>query len=839
MAKSSEVLRFSQLQSVVDVTFLAELSELKLNVWKLSENPVEIAGYFSPNRYDSVPARLQLDVSSLRPSATSRLDCHAAPGRLLLFNTMEGFRGCDKQKVLREAAEAIWSDISSGAAEAEPWRLCRFLLLVHGDLKHYKFHYWFAFPVLKPPAPFALDTPPTILSAAFPASAVELISSACAAWRHPAAVRAADTYADASSPPLDTYTNPASSVAEVLARTPTPFWLLSSSDDDFSDDVAAHPLSVWAELLQQRDSTAAPSRGIPLDSSGGSGETGRGEGPSCGDGGRTARRHVLLVFSDASNQVLHPGWQLRNMLLMAAARWRLRHLKVLCLRESSRGGGRLDPQRSMMLSVTLPDIDPDSWPPLSTPASATATAAATQSTAVLRCPDAVGWEANSQGKLLPRVLDLGPHLRPEAQAEQAVDLNLRLMRWRAVPELEVGALAATRCLLLGAGTLGCAVARTLQGWGVRHITLVDSGRVAFSNPVRQSLYTFDDCLGGGRPKAEAAAEALRRIFPSAVTRGIQLSIPMPGHPPAGPADEETLAQATQQLDSLVSEHDAVFLLTDTRESRWLPALLAAARDRIAITAAVGFDSFLVMRHGAPPNASNEPPPAAVTSASTTGGATAASTTATHSAISRRRLGCYFCNDVFAPTNSTTDRSLDQQCTVARPGLAPLAGALAVELLAAMVQYGTREVALCAPPPSLAALQSGDHRPLGPAPHMVRGQLSSFSQVLMEGWAFAQCTACSAAVVEAYRARGWNLVREALQSPAALETLTGLSELHASTAAMMEDDEFEEGEDAAEREVESGGVARKDKASGAGGLGLSGEAGAQVEAGEGDNEWTAL
>jgi hypothetical protein len=54
----------------------------------------------------------------------------------------------------------------------------------------------------------------------------------------------------------------------------------------------------------------------------------------------------------------------------------------------------------------------------------------------------------------------------------------------------------------GAGTLGCSVARTLLAWGVRHITFVDSGRVAFSNPVRQSLFNFEDCLEGGRPKAE-------------------------------------------------------------------------------------------------------------------------------------------------------------------------------------------------------------------------------------------------------------------------------------------------------------------------------------------------
>ena len=37
---------------------------------------------------------------------------------------------------------------------------------------------------------------------------------------------------------------------------------------------------------------------------------------------------------------------------------------------------------------------------------------------------------------------------------------------------------------------------TSTGWGVRHITLLDNGRVSYSNPVRQSLFTFKDCLEG-------------------------------------------------------------------------------------------------------------------------------------------------------------------------------------------------------------------------------------------------------------------------------------------------------------------------------------------------------
>lgn len=124
-------------------------------------------------------------------------------------------------------------------------------------------------------------------------------------------------------------------------------------------------------------------------------------------------------------------------------------------------------------------------------------------------------------------------------ADQAVDLNLKLMRWRILPSLDLDKVANTKCLLLGAGTLGCYVARTLmvgkpstflpvlfssklttcdnQGWGVRTITFVDSARVSFSNPVRQPLFEFEDCLDGGKPKAACAADRLKKIFPGVVS----------------------------------------------------------------------------------------------------------------------------------------------------------------------------------------------------------------------------------------------------------------------------------------------------------------------------------
>lgn len=123
----------------------------------------------------------------------------------------------------------------------------------------------------------------------------------------------------------------------------------------------------------------------------------------------------------------------------------------------------------------------------------------------------------------------------------AADLNLKLMRWRALPSLNLNILSTIKCLLLGAGTLGCQVARMLmvsawedmpelsnsiywlminylimQAWGVRKITLLDNGKVAMSNPLRQSLYTLDDCLNGGEFKVVAAVNSLKRIFPAVV-----------------------------------------------------------------------------------------------------------------------------------------------------------------------------------------------------------------------------------------------------------------------------------------------------------------------------------
>ena len=150
--------------------------------------------------------------------------------------------------------------------------------------------------------------------------------------------------------------------------------------------------------------------------------------------------------------------------------------------------------------------------------------------------------------------------------KQAVDLNIKLMRWRMWPDLDTNKIANTRCLLLGAGTLGCAVARGLLGWGVKNITFVDNGRVSYSNPARQCLFEYQHAVDQ-RFKAEIAAEVLQKIFPETNSQSFVSSIPMPNHSLQETNEEEGNKQILL-IDELIQSHDVIFALTDSREARY-------------------------------------------------------------------------------------------------------------------------------------------------------------------------------------------------------------------------------------------------------------------------------
>ncbi|KAG0267538.1 Autophagy protein 7 [Actinomortierella ambigua] len=454
-------------------------------------------------------------------------------------------------------------------------------------------------------------------------------------------------------------------------------------------------------------------------------------------------------FADPSSLDHNPGWPLRNLLALLQYQFNVSRIKILCFREVP---GKQDISASKIFMAEL--------------ASAAAPLTA--------CPKAVGWEKNAQGKLGPRLADLAPLMDPSRLADTAVDLNLKLMRWRLLPELQLEKVQSTRCLLLGAGTLGCYVARSLLGWGVRHITFVDSAKVSFSNPVRQPLFDFVDCLEGGKDKATTAAANLKRVYPGVTAEGISMMIPMPGHPVPSHGVEKA-QQDVSRLVELFENHDAIFLLMDSRESRWLPTLLGASMNKVVINAALGFDTYLVMRHGIGQDTAN--------------------------AGTRKSapLGCYFCNDVVAPTDSLSDRTLDQQCTVTRPGLSAMASAMAVELMVSLLHHpeGPRAPADTSNPDrdSQDAWQERTSTVLGVLPHQIRGFLGRYQNLLISGQAYDRCTACSDAILDAYEKEGFGFLYKVFADAQHLEDVSGLTRLKEESENLeMEWDEDEDEDD---------------------------------------------
>lgn len=421
---------------------------------------------------------------------------------------------------------------------------------------------------------------------------------------------------------------------------------------------------------------------------------------------------IRLGFMDTGGQSSAIGWPVRNLLLalaVAVPKLRGKLIQLVGIRLSAGNQQQRLLQRSVVVKVRLPLMgdsmifgsDGEDGP---LPGSV------------------VGWERGKKRK----AVDMGTTMDPKLMAASHVALNLKLMKWRQLPSLDLDRIASQRCLLFGSGTLGCYVARMLLAWGVKTITLVDSGRVSFSNPVRQPLFNFEDCLEGGKGKAEAAAAALRQIFPGVEAKGVQARIPMPGHPLSAPTISEF-----EQLQQLAVDHDVFFLLTDSRESRWLPSVLAAAHRKICITAALGFDSYTVLRHGhsvldccTPPVPSQE----------------SSSVKLDHS--TNERLSCYFCIDTDAPTNSQQQRALDQQCTVTRPGVSLMASGYAVELMVGIVSHPLGNFA---PVDNNQDVFYLPPQKLGIVPHQLRGYLSHFVSSTFCGTSSPYCTACSLSV----------------------------------------------------------------------------------------------
>lgn len=540
----------------------------------------------------------------------------------------------------------------------------------------------------------------------------------------------------------------------------------------------------------------------------------------------------FVCFADPSTYPTNPGWQLRNLLVLVRQRWHLDKMQILCYRDTHL---RREHPTSLVMQLQsaspvfkdeTPQVLSRDMPVLSKglgPGDVDATGELIEKkpqpkptefrsegpSKVPDLPKVTGWERNEQNKIISRTVDLASYLDPSKLADQAVDLNLKLIKWRISPSIDLDTIKHTKCLLLGAGTLGSYVSRNLMGWGVRKITFVDNAKVSYSNPVRQPLYNFNDCIDGGARKAERAAEALQEIYPGVDATGHVMSVPMAGHPIM---DEAKVRAEYEKLRSLIEEHDAIFLLMDTRESRWLPTVMAKAAGKIVINSALGFDTYMVMRHGLrslpkPTPKSTETQEGTVMTHPDDVDATKAAASdpiEPRSTEEEEELGCYFCSDVVAPADSLKSATLDQQCTVTRPGVAPLASALSVELLVSVTQHRLKGRAP-APQPSTTSsshIQSApptdptmpSSHPLGTVPHQLRGFLSTWQTILIKGKAYDCCAACSPTILQAYEKNGWDFVKKAINEKGYVEEVSGLAEVQRLADEADKDVEWDSEED---------------------------------------------
>ncbi len=167
-----------------------------------------------------------------------------------------------------------------------------------------------------------------------------------------------------------------------------------------------------------------------------------------------------LGFCDPSSLPTNPGWPLRNLLALIVHHRPqcLPGLNILCWRDGTRDGQRRV-GHSLLLTIRSHFNDPAA---IQYFLYLTLYFSLSNYLFIRQLNKCVGWEKNEKGKLSARMANLSATMDPERLAESAVDLNLKLMKWRLLPELDLELIQETKFLLLGAGTLGCYVARALM-----------------------------------------------------------------------------------------------------------------------------------------------------------------------------------------------------------------------------------------------------------------------------------------------------------------------------------------------------------------------------------------
>lgn len=407
---------------------------------------------------------------------------------------------------------------------------------------------------------------------------------------------------------------------------------------------------------------------------------------------------LTLIFNDMGTNDNHPSWCIRNLLFALSYHIKKSlNLTIICYRSTN----------SPVFDIILQPIQFDNLKFNS-----------------LSIPEYYkGLVQSYKTKIKPDIIDMQQYMDQDQLCKSALTMNNKLMKWRIVPDLDLDNISNTKCLIIGGGTLGCHVARNLLGWAITNITFVDYGSVSHSTPAKQSLYFQDDI---GKLKMDVISQNFKKIYGDANVKGINLTIPMPDYPINNVKEFE---QSIEILHKLYDEHDVIFILTDTRESRWFPTLLGKIHNKPCFTSAIGFDTFVVIRHNKVKNETGD------------------------------NMACYFCSDIVEPINSTATATMDKKCTVTRAGVSAMASALVSELMISCISCNKNDIDVLTNIPKI--------------PQQIRGNMSLFDTKTHMFPQSSCCIACSDTIVEQYKVDGTQFIKNVIQNRGYLTKLLHL------------------------------------------------------------------